>query len=69
MVMDPFGAAVPLGAGIAERGDEFLLSCIDADAGRLSAAQRSRSSVMCRNWSSRLGCWAPASSLWLTRSE
>ena len=37
--------------------------------GTLSAAQRSRSSVMCRNWSSRLGWEAPASFLWLTRSE
>ena len=31
VVLDPFGAAVPLGAGIAERADEFLLLGIDAD--------------------------------------
>ena len=31
MVVDPFGAVVPLGAGIAERADELLLLGIDAD--------------------------------------
>ena len=33
--------------------------------GTLSAAQRSRSSVMCRNWSSRLG-WEAAASFLVT---
>ena len=33
MVVDEFGAAVPLGAGIAERADELLLLRIDADEG------------------------------------
>ena len=37
--------------------------------GMLSAAQRSRNSVMYRNCWSRFGCEAPASFLWLTRSE
>ena len=31
VVVDPFGAVVPLGAGIAERADELLLLDIDAD--------------------------------------
>ena len=33
MVVDEFGAAVPLGAGMAERADELLLLGIDADEG------------------------------------
>ena len=31
VVVDQFGAVVPLGAGIAERADEFLLLGVDAD--------------------------------------
>ena len=31
MVVDQFGAAVPFGAGIAERADEFLFLGVDAD--------------------------------------
>ena len=45
----------------------FLISTLMT--GTLSAAQRSRSSVMCWNCSSRFGCEAPARFLWLTRSE
>ena len=45
----------------------FLVSTLMT--GTLSAAQRSRSSVMCWNCSSRFGCEAPARFLWLTRSE
>ena len=37
--------------------------------GMFSAAQRLRSAVMRSNWSLRSGCEAPASFLWLTRSE
>ena len=45
----------------------FLVSTLMT--GVLSTAQRSRSSAMCWNWSSRFGCEAPARFLWLTRSE
>ena len=45
----------------------FLVSTLMT--GTLSAAQRSRSSVMCWNCSSRFAREAPARFLWLTRSE
>ena len=67
VVADELRGPVPLGAGILEVADEFLLLGVDADDGRFSAAQCRRSPAMCWNWASRCGCEAPARFLWLTR--
>ena len=67
MVVDEFGAAVPLGAGIAERADELLLlSTLTEGAVVAGAAGAQVGDVPDR---SRFGFEAPASLLWLTRNE
>ena len=67
VVVDQFGAAVPFGAGIAERPTSSFFLVSTLMTGVFSTAQRSRSSAMCWNWSR--GSDARRRHASLTRSE